>query len=593
MCRTYITTCFKKIAILYIALLGSSLMCPWAAALEGSAEHANIPWWKTAVFYEIYIKSFNDTSGDGIGDINGITEKLDYLKNLGIDAILITPHYASPGKDSGYDVSDYRRVMKEYGNNQDFDHLLAELKKRDMRIMIDVVVNHSSDQHPWFIESAKSKTNAFRDFYIWRDGVDGGPPTDTKSSFGGSSWQKSETTGQYYYHAFAPSQPDLNWDNRRVREAVYEDIRFWLDKGVSGLRFDAIADFVKPYDTQAQLNLYKSDTVEKVVDPKIHTFTKEMHKEVFAGRDIATTAEVWRTPPDEIQLFTDPKNKEFNLAFIFDAIFVGRKSVWEAKDWTVREFKHAITNVDRITGSAGWGGFFLSNHDNARVVSHFGNDSMAWRDTSAKALATLSLTQRATPFIYQGDEIGMTNYPFKGISDFDDIQLKGYWRDLVDTGTVTSDYFLKNARQTNRDNGRTPFQWDASANAGFTTGIPWMKVNPNYSTVNAMDQVKDPSSVYNFYRQLIKLRKSSPAFVIGEYHDVDPDHEQVYAYTRSLGAERYLIVINMKETAVEYALPSMLKAGDLILQNTPIEHSDPSRTVIDLKPWQASIYKLR
>lgn len=592
MARGFLMTKVQKSLLLYFNLLIYCFGLQFAVASELDATRQSLPWWKTAVFYEIYIKSFKDTTGDGVGDINGITEKLDYLQNLGVDAILLTPHYDSPGKDSGYDVSDYRRVMKEYGNNHDFDVLVSELKKRNMRIMIDVVVNHTSEEHPWFIESMKSKDNPYRDFYIWRDGVNGGPPTDNNSSFGGSSWEESKQTSQYYYHTFASSQPDLNWDNPRVRDAVYEDILFWLDKGVSGLRFDAVADFVKPYDTKAQFEKFKSDTVEKVVDPKVHSYIKDMHENLFAGRDLATIAEVWRTPPEEIQLFTNPSNKEFNLAFIFDAIFIGRRSVWEAKEWSIPEFKRAISNVDRITGSNGWGAFFLSNHDNARVVSHFGNDSAEWRDSSSKALALLSLTQRGTPFIYQGDEIGMTNYPFKDINDFDDIQLKGYWRDLVETGTIDREYFLNNARQTNRDNGRTPFQWDSSTSGGFTTGTPWISVNPNYISINAGSQVNEPKSVFNFYRKLIKLRKSNPALVVGEYRDLDPSHDQVFAYTRTLGTESFLIVINMTDYQVKYSLPNKLNRGKLILQNLPDQSSNSSLEFIDLKPWQASIYKL-
>lgn len=553
-------------------------------------ETVSIPWWKDAVFYEIYIRSFNDSDGDGIGDLNGITNKLDYLKGLGVDAILLTPHYSSPNVDSGYDVSDYRSVMKEYGNLSDFDRLIAEMNKRNMRLMIDMVVNHTSDQHPWFVESSKSKKNHYRDFYIWREGNSKTPPTNDKSSFGGSMWELSQKTGQYYFHTFSKHQPDINWDNKNVKEAVFSDIRFWLDKGVAGLRFDAIADFVKPYDTVEQFSKYKSETVEKVVDPKVHAYVKELNKKVFAGRDIATSAEVWRTPPEEVNLFTDPKREELNFAFIFDAIFVGRKSVWEAKPWSLTDLKSAIDHVDKITGKNGWGAFFLTNHDNARQISHFGNDTPEWRNVSAKALATLNLTQRATPFIYQGDEIGMTNSIFPDITSFDDVQLKGYWKDLVDTKKVDAEYFMKNARMTNRDNSRTPFQWGPGPNAGFSTGTPWFKVNDNYREINVSSQVDDPDSVFNYYKSLIAIRKSSPALVLGEYHDLDPGNLKVYSYTRSLKDEKYLVIINMSDSDVSYVIPEDIKIKKLVVQN--LDNNNFSESKVSLKPWQASVYKI-
>lgn len=580
---------FLKNKYLILSILSASSLSVSASSVE-IENTALTPWWKSAIFYEIYIRSFNDSDGDGIGDLNGIINKLDYLKNLGVDAILLTPHYASPNIDNGYDVSDYRNVMKEYGNLSDFDRLIAEMKKRNMRLMIDIVVNHTSDQHPWFIASSSSKKNYYRDFYIWREGNADNPPTMDRSSFGGSMWEQSQKTGQYYFHTFSKHQPDINWDNEKVRKSIYSDINFWLDKGVSGLRFDAIADFVKPYDTVEQLRKYKNEKIEKVVDPKIHNYVRELNQKIFSGRDIATAAEVWRTPPEEVSLFTDPKRKELNFTFIFDAIFVGRKSVWEAKPWSLKDLKSAIDHVDKITGENGWGAFFLTNHDNARQISHFGNDTPEWRNFSAKALATLNLTQRATPFIYQGDEIGMTNSSFAEISSFDDVQLKGYWRDLVDTKKVDAEYFMKNARMTNRDNSRTPFQWSSDKNAGFTTGIPWLKVNDNYKDINASSQINDPDSVFNYYKSLIDIRKSSPALITGKYLDLDPENVNIYAYTRSLTDEKYLILINMSENNIRYKIPDGIKIKKTIIQN--LDNPDFSESEVNLKPWQASIYKI-
>lgn len=580
---------FSRKMVFILSLLSLSIFSTWCSPTEVKKSVLQ-PWWKEAVFYEIYIRSFNDSDGDGIGDLNGITSKLDYLKDLGIDAILLTPHYASPNVDSGYDVSNYRMIMKEYGSLSDFDRLVSEMKKRNMRLMIDIVVNHTSDQHPWFVESSKSNSNPYRDFYLWREGKGEQPPTDDKSSFGGSMWELSPKTGQYYFHTFSKHQPDLNWKNKKVVEAVYADINFWLDKGVAGLRFDAIADFVKPYDTYEQFQKYKSETVEKVVAPQVHTYVRELNKNVFSGRDIATSAEVWRTPPEEVSLFTDPNRQELNLAFIFDAIFVGRKSVWEAKPWTLTELKSAINHVDQITGENGWGAFFLTNHDNARQVSHFGNDTPQWRTISAKALATLNLTQRSTPFIYQGDEIGMTNSNFPDISSFDDVQLKGYWKDLVETKKIDADYFMKNARMTNRDNSRTPFQWNSEKNAGFSDGSPWLKVNDNYREINASSQIKDQNSVYSYYKSLIALRRNSPALIFGEYRDLDPSNAKIYAYTRSLANAKYLIIINMSESNVRYDIPGAIKIKQLVIQNS--ENTEFSDSQVNLHPWQASIYKI-
>lgn len=572
-----------------LSLMSLSIFSAWCLPSEVK-KTVSQPWWKEAVFYEVYIRSFNDSDGDGIGDLNGITSKLDYLKDLGVNAILLTPHYASPNVDSGYDVSDYRKVMKEYGNLSDFDKLVSEMKIRNMRLMIDIVVNHTSDQHPWFIESSKSASNPYRDFYLWREGKGGQPPTDDKSSFGGSMWELSPKTGQYYFHTFSKHQPDLNWKNKKVKEAVYADINFWLDKGVAGLRFDAIADFVKIYDNREQLQKYKSEAVEKVVAPQVHTYVSELNKYIFSRRDIATAAEVWRTPPEEVSLFTDPNRQELNFAFIFDAIFVGRKSVWEAKPWALTELKSAINHVDQITGENGWGAFFLTNHDNARQVSHFGNDTPQWRTISAKALATLNLTQRSTPFIYQGDEIGMTNSKFPNISSFDDVQLKGYWKDLVETKKVDANYFMKNARMTNRDNSRTPFQWSSEKNAGFSNGSPWFKVNDNYKEINASSQIKDPNSVYNYYKSLIAFRKDTPALIFGEYRDLDPCNVKIYAYTRSLANEKYLVIINMSESNVNYEIPDFIKIKQLVIQN--LENPEFSDSHVNLQPWQASIYKI-
>jgi oligo-1,6-glucosidase len=552
-------------------------------------------WWKEAVFYQVYPRSFKDTNGDGIGDIKGIIEKLDYLKALGIDAIWINPHYDSPNTDNGYDIRDYRKIMKEYGTMEDFDRLISEMKKRNMRLMIDVVINHTSDQNEWFVKSKSSKDNPYRGYYFWKDAKEGQAPNNYPSFFGGSAWQKDEKTNQYYLHYFAKQQPDLNWDNPKVRQDLYAMLRFWLDKGVSGLRFDTVATYSKipdfPNLTQQQL---KNFAAEYTKGPNIHRYVNEMNREVLSHYDIATAGEIFGVPLDQSIKFFDRRRDELNIAFTFDLIRLDRDSDqrWRRKEWKLSQFRQVIDNVDRTAGEYGWNAFFLDNHDNPRAVSHFGDDRPQWREPSAKALATLTLTQRATPFIYQGSELGMTNYPFKAIDEFDDIEVKGFWHDYVETGKVKADEFLQNVRLTSRDNSRTPFQWDTSKNAGFTSGKPWFKVNPNYQEINAVSQVAQPDSVFNYYRQLIKIRHDIPALTYGTYTDLDPENDSVYAYTRSLGAEKYLVVVNFQEQVMRYKLPDNLSIEKVIIESNSKNVVKKNDSLLELKPWQSGVYKL-
>lgn len=553
-------------------------------------------WWKQAVFYQIYPRSFKNTNGSGVGDINGIIEKLDYLKNLGIDAIWINPHYASPNKDNGYDVSDYQDIMKEYGTMEDFDRLISEMKKRNMRLMVDVVINHTSDQHPWFIQSSSSKDNPYRDYYFWQDGKNGQEPNNYPSFFGGSAWSKDEKTDQYYLHYFAKQQPDLNWDNPKVRQDLYKMLRFWLDKGVSGMRIDTVATISKiPEFPDLSENQKKDFDEAYTKGPNLHKYIHEMNQEVFSHySDAVTAGEIFGVPATDSIRFTDRRREELNMAFTFDLIRidVDPKAKWRRTDWTLSKFRQTVNTADTTAGQYGWNAFFLDNHDNPRVVSHFGDDRPKWRVPSAKALATVILTQRATPFIYQGTEIGMTNYPFKGIEDFDDIGVKGSWKDLVETGQVSKEEFLKAARFTSRDNARTPFQWDANENAGFTTGTPWLKINPNYKEVNAASQINDPDSVYNYYRKLIQLRHAIPALTYGEYKDLDLNNDNVYAYTRIDGNEKYLVVVNFKEKAINYKLPEGISIQSIVVESNAKSTVKANATSIKLAPWQSGIYKI-
>lgn len=583
-------------------ILGATAVCQIATGTDILKDMKNTPrpqiqtydkaWWKEAVIYQVYPRSFNDTDGDGIGDLNGITAKLDYLKSLGVDVIWLSPHFDSPNADNGYDIRDYRKVMKEFGTMADFDRMLSEIKKRDMRLIIDLVVNHSSDEHRWFVESRKSKDNHHRDYYIWRDGKDGAPPNNYPSFFGGSAWKKDDATGQYYLHYFANKQPDLNWYNPKVRSEVYDVMRFWLDKGVSGFRMDVIP-FISKRDGLPDLAPDELAHPEFVYanGPRVHDYLQDMNRQVLSHYDAMTVGEAFGVAFEQAPLFTDARRKELNMIFHFDLVRLDRDG-WRKKDWTLPEVKAAYAKIDETGGAHGWNTSFLSNHDNPRAVSHFGDDTPEWRTISAKALATMMLTQRATPFLYQGDELGMTNYPFRGVEDYDDVEVKGQWQDFVETGKVKAEEYLSHLRQTSRDNARTPMQWSAEPNGGFTSGKPWLSVNPNYVDINAASQVGDPESVYNYHRRLIALRRQTPALIYGEYRDIDPSNAKVFAYTRTLGEKSYLVLINFTREKLSYELPNGLKVASTALDSGVGQPIESGATSVLLHPWQATICEL-
>ncbi|MBK8454717.1 MAG: alpha-glucosidase [Thiofilum sp.] len=550
-------------------------------------------WWKEAVVYQIYPRSFMDSNGDGIGDLAGIIQKLDYLKNLGIDVIWLSPHFDSPNADNGYDIRDYRKVMAEFGTMDDFDQLLAQMQQRGMKLIIDLVVNHTSDEHYWFVESKKSKDNPYRDYYIWRDGQNNTVPNNYPSFFGGSAWEKDKTTRQYYLHYFAKKQPDLNWDNPQVRAEVYDLMRFWLDKGVSGFRMDVIPLISKQTDLPdlspeqlARPELIYAD------GPHVHEYLQEMNREVLAHYDTMTVGEALGITFEQAPLFTDARRQELNMIFHFDLVRLDRE-VWRKLDWTLPAVKAMYGRIDAAAGSHGWNTTFLTNHDNPRTVSHFGDDSPPWRSLSAKALATMMFAQRGTPFLYQGDELGMTNYPFQGIEDYDDVEVKGQWQDFVLSGKVSAEEYLTHLRQTSRDNARTPMQWNTQAQGGFTTGKPWLAVNPNYLEINAEAQIHDPSSVYQHHQRLIALRKANPVLIYGAYHDLDPEHHQVYAFTRTLEEYACLTLINFSREAITYQLPESIRINTVLLDNgAQLDIPQQSSHSLTLQPWQATIYSL-
>ena len=555
-------------------------------------------WWKEAVVYQVYPRSFKDSNGDGIGDLPGITSKLDYLQKLGVNVIWLSPHFDSPNVDGGYDIRDYRKVMAEFGTMADFDTLLAAIKQRHMRLIIDLVVNHTSDENKWFIESRSSKTNPYRDFYIWRPGhtaPDGSrtPPNNYPSYFSGSAWTLDPKTNEYYLHYFTVHQPDLNWENQKVREDVYSIMRFWLDKGVDGFRMDVIPLLSKPTGmpdlTAKQL---KDPPSAYANGPHLAEYLREMNREVLSKYDTMTVGEATGTTLAQTDSLVDDRRHELNMIFNFDAALLRHPDFGppELGPWSLPALKAIYDSHAAVLGKHEWDTVFLSNHDSPRVVSTFGDDSPAMRVSSAKLLETMILTLRGTPFIYEGDELGMTDYPFKQLADYNDIAVKNLYKAEVETGKISAAAFLADQARLTRDNARTPMQWDSSPGAGFTTGKPWLAVNPNYKEINAAREESDPASVLNYVRTLIKLRAQTPAFIYGDYQDLDPQNDKIYAYSRSLGENKYLVIENFSSSPVTYTLPNGLKAATLLLSDIPSSH-EANASTLNLAPWESRIYK--
>jgi len=564
---------------------------PHSIESETTANGYTRKWWKEAVVYQIYPRSFKDSNGDGIGDLNGITSQLDYLKRLGVDVLWLSPHYDSPNADNGYDIRDYRKVMSEFGTMADFDELLKAIKQRNMKMIVDLVVNHTSDEHVWFAESRKSKTGPYSDYYIWRQDKGGREPNNWVSFFSGSAWKKDAVRGEYYLHLFAEKQPDLNWDNPKVRHEVYDLMKFWLDKGIDGFRMDVIpfiskeqsfTDYSKEYETHPE-HIYAAG-------PKLHDYLQEMNREVSSKYDVMTVGEALGVTLEQTPLLVDERRHELNMIFHFDVVRINRQG-WRWQPWTLPDLKAIYGRFDRELDAHCWQTVFLSNHDNPRPVSSFGDDSSLYRVPSAKVLATMLLTLKGTPFIYQGDELGMTNYPFTRIGEFDDIEVKNAWKEQVLTNQLDGEEYIFHLRKTSRDHSRTPMQWDDSSNGGFTTAAkPWFAVHPNYKEINARQELADPNSIYNYFKQMLELRKKVPAFVYGDYQDLDPENPFIFAYTRTLAADKFLVVLNFSTNTFAYSLPSGLKAGRLMLSN--LTGREEQASTIHLQPWEARIYRL-
>jgi oligo-1,6-glucosidase len=562
-------------------------------------------WWKKAVVYQIYPRSFADSDGDGMGDLQGIINHLDHLADLGVDVLWLSPIYPSPQDDNGYDISDYQDIEPLFGNLEIFDRLLAGAHERGMKLIMDLVVNHSSDEHQWFLESRSAKDHPKRDWYWWRParegmepGAPGAEPTNWGSVFGGPAWEFDEKTGEYYLHLFSRKQPDLNWENPEVRQAVHAMMRWWLDRGVDGFRMDVINMISKAVGDDGSLpdgrlsagSAYADGSAGFIGGPRLHEFLQEMHREVFAGREgLLTVGEMPGVTVDEARLHTDPARHEIDMVFQFDHVWVDRGAdPWQLMPLQLTQLKAILGRWQAGLADLGWNSLYWNNHDQPRVVSRYGDDSPAFRAASAKMLGTVLHLHRGTPYIYQGEEIGMTNYPFGGIEDFRDIEALGQYRQALDLEGRTPEEVLTVLRARGRDNARTPMQWDDSPHGGFTTGTPWLAANPNHREINAAADRADPDSVFHYYRRLIELRHSEPAVADGDFTMLLPNDERFYAFTRRLGDTELLVIGNFSgETArAEIEDAGAWASAELLLTNV-----DPAPADLTLGPWQAVVYR--
>lgn len=554
-------------------------------------------WWKESVVYQIYPRSFMDSNGDGIGDIPGIISKLDYLKELGIDVIWLSPVYKSPNDDNGYDISDYREIMEEFGTMADWERLLQEVHSRGMKLIMDLVVNHTSDEHPWFIESRKSVDNPYRDFYFWRPGKDGKEPNNWESVFSGSAWEYDERTNEYYLHLFSRKQPDLNWENPKVRKEIYDMMKWWLDKGIDGFRMDVINFISKvpelPDAPNPEGKRYVPGGDFYVNGPRIHEYLQEMHREVLSKYDIFTVGEMPGVNVEQALLYIGEDRNELNMVFQFEHMDLdsGPNGKWDLRPYTLKDLKQTFTKWQKGLEGKGWNSLYLNNHDQPRMVSRFGNDRQ-YRLESAKMLATFLHMLQGTPFIYQGEEIGMTNVRFETIEEYKDIETLNMYREKVIQGNEDHNKVMESIYAKGRDNCRTPMQWDDSPHGGFTTGEPWLKVNPNYKEINVEKALADPNSVFHYYKKLIQLRKQKPIIVYGSYELLLEEHEQIYAFTRTLDEQRLLVILNFSDAEPVFVLPETIhySSYELLISNYSVQ--DEGIEQIVLKPYEARVYQL-
>lgn len=554
-------------------------------------------WWKESVVYQIYPRSFMDSNGDGIGDLRGILAKLDYLKELGIDVIWLSPVYESPNDDNGYDISDYCKIMNEFGTMEDWDELLLEMHKRNMKLMMDLVVNHTSDEHNWFIESCKSKDNKYRDYYIWRPGKEGKEPNNWGAAFSGSAWQYDEMTDEYYLHLFSKKQPDLNWDNEKVRQDVYDMMKFWLEKGIDGFRMDVI-NFISKEDGLPSVETdeegYVSGHKHFMNGPNIHKYLHEMNEDVLSQYDIMTVGEMPGVTTEEAKLYTGEARKELQMVFQFEHMDLdsGEGGKWDVKPCSLLTLKQNLTKWQKALEQTGWNSLYWNNHDQPRVVSRFGNDG-AYHTESAKMLATVLHMMKGTPYIYQGEEIGMTNVRFESIDEYRDIETLNMYKEKVIERGEDIDKVMQSIYIKGRDNARTPMQWDDREHAGFTTGEPWIAVNPNYKEINVKQAIQDEESIFYYYKKLIELRKNNEIVVYGTYDLILENNPSIFAYVRTYGEEKLLVIANFTADECVFELPEdiIYSEAELLIHNYDVENVLIEN--ITLRPYEAMVFKLK
>ena len=544
-------------------------------------------WWKEGVVYQIYPRSFKDSTGNGIGDIYGIIEKLDYIKSLGVNMIWICPIYSSPNDDNGYDISDYRKISEEFGGNKAFDILLKEMHKRDLKLIMDLVANHSSDEHKWFQESKKGENNPYHDYYIWKRGDFDLPPNNWLSVFSGSAWQWDSNLNKYYLHLFTKKQPDLNWENPKVRDEIYDVLKFWFSKGVDGFRMDVISFISKKLDfPPAEEGATLSDMMENIYanGPRIHEFLKEMNKKVFSKYDVVTVGEGPGVNLKTGLNYVDESEQELNMVFHFDHLQIdfGPEGKFDPQPIDFIKFKKVFSDWDLYLKNKGWNSIFLGNHDFSRIVSRFGNDKK-YRNQSAKLLATLLMTLRGTPYVYQGDEIGMTNIKYPSIDYYDDIETRNAWKEAEEQGK-DMDIFLKAVHRQSRDNARTPLQWDNSSFAGFSNTKPWLDVNENYNKINVELQQDNSDSILNYYREIIRIRKNYSTLIYGDFLDLEPSNEKLYIYKRWDKQKTFIIVLNFSDDKAQWDIHNF-DSMRLVISN----YKKPVYTK-SVDPWEARVY---
>lgn len=589
----------KYLPVLLILIIGM-LACNSTKSVQ--VTQPDRKWWKEAVVYQIYPRSFKDSDGDGIGDLNGVTSKLDYVKSLGVDVIWLNPIFSSPNADNGYDISDYRGIMKEFGSMQDFDTMLKGMHDRGLKLVLDLVANHSSDEHEWFKQSRSSRTNPYRDYYHWWP-AEKGKPAFRPGSFevDGSGWRYDSLTNAYYLHYFNFKQPDLNWENPKVRKEIFDMMNFWFQKGVDGFRMDVIPFISKdtsfPVITPEEINeKYHGDWSQYMGNgPHLHDYLKEMNTEVLSKYDVMSVAEGAGVTDKTAHNFVDEDRKELNMLYHFEGVNLGyvpgKFKVMDPNGYKLTEFKAIYSKWDSVFAEKGWGTIYLGNHDQPRMLTRWGNDSPEFRDVSSKLLTTFLLTMRATPYYYFGDELGMSNIKFSSIDEYKDIESIAMYKQIKNKGGDLNE-FIEAQKISARDNGRTPFQWDKTANGGFSTGKPWIKVNPNFETVNVAAEDADPNSILNYFRKAVKLRKENQVLVYGNYTLLDKANPYVYAYTRTEGNKKVLVVLNFSKNKINWNIPSGIELTENVMLNNYISVESTKRE-ITLNPYQAIVLKVK